>query len=463
MFRKNIYWILVMITVILSGILPSCKKFTEIAPPKNAILGIDVFTDSLSSTAAILGIYTTLNSTALIGGNATTYLGLSADELNKIGANNNALQLQNNLLSATNDNTGALWASAYQVIAQANACLTGLKTTTAITPVTITQYSAEAKFLRAFSYFYLVNLYGDVPLVITNDYQLESNDSRKPVATVYQQIVQDLTDAQTALPVSYASGQYVRATKWAAAALLARVYLYQQNWAGAETQATSVINNSGTSLTGLSSVFVVGSSEAIWQVQQPTSQKNAGDFNIIYNYGYGYYMTNSLLNAFETGDARKTAWIFSDNSSGSTLYYPYKYKADAYSGNTTEYTMMLRLAEQYLIRAEARARQNKIPTAVTDLNVIRNRAGLANLPSSLTRAQCIAATEQERRIELFAEWGHRWLDLKRTPSLTSTGKTRADDVLGALKGSNWQSTDQLYPIPYNDIKLNGKLTQNAGY
>ncbi len=462
--KKNIYWALLLSAIILFGIMPSCKKFTEIGPPKNAVLEADVFKDSLSINDAIMGIYTTLNTTGLISGNTSAYLGLSADELIKIGADNNSLQLQNNAVSATNGDTEDLWSSAYQVIAAANASIIGLKTATNITAATAAQYSAEAKFLRAYCYFYLVNLYGNVPLVLTNNYQKESNDSRTASAQIYQQISQDLIEAQTLLPASYATGQYVRATKWAATAMLARVNLYQQSWVAAETLSTNVINNSGTTLTpDPNNVFLINSSETIWQVQPPTYYKNAADNSILFGFGSGYNITNSLLNAFEAGDLRKAAWIY-DDSANSGNYLPYKYKANTYSGNTTEYTMMLRLAEQYLIRAEARARQNNMSGAINDLNTIRTRAGLANLSATLTPAQCFAAVEQERRIEFCFEWGNRWLDLKRMPSLTgAAGKTRADDVLPVDKTITWKSTDLLYPIPYNDILLNGNLTQNPGY
>src|SRR5207245_162544 len=101
----------------------------------------------------------------------------------------------------------------------------------------------------------------------------------------------------------------------------------------------------------------------------------------------------------------------------------------------TEYYMMLRLAEQYLIRAEARAQQNNLAGSILDLNVIRTRAGLQNLSASLTQAQVLRAVEQERRIELFAELGHRWLDLKRTGQATA--------ILAPIK-PNWNSNAQLY-------------------
>ena len=116
--------------------------------------------------------------------------------------------------------------------------------------------------------------------------------------------------------------------------------------------------------------------------------------------------------------------------------------------------MVLRLAEQYLIRAEARAQQNNISGAQSDVNVIRNRAGLANTTAT-TQGTLLSAIEHERQIELFAEWGHRWMDLKRT--------NRADAILGPLKSSNWQSSDVLFPIPLTQIQNDPNFTQNSGY
>jgi hypothetical protein len=115
---------------------------------------------------------------------------------------------------------------------------------------------------------------------------------------------------------------------------------------------------------------------------------------------------------------------------------------------------MLRLAEQYLIRAEARAKLGKLAEARTDVDAVRSRAGLAGLNSSLNQTQLLSAIETERLHEFFGEFGHRWLDLKRTD--------RATAVLSPIK-SNWQATDVLYPIPQAQILINNKLTQNPGY
>jgi hypothetical protein len=171
-------------------------------------------------------------------------------------------------------------------------------------------------------------------------------------------------------------------------------------------------------------------------------------------------LTNNLINAFDTGDLRKKAWIDSSkDNNNNNFYYPRKYIIDRgqirINNPVPQYYTLFRLAEQYLLRAEARAQQSKLPEAIADINVIRTRAGLPSLPNTLSQAQTMTAIEQENRIEFFAEWGHRWLDLKRWG--------RADAVLGPIKGSNWQTTDQLYPIPQRELITDPNLTQNPGY
>lgn len=116
--------------------------------------------------------------------------------------------------------------------------------------------------------------------------------------------------------------------------------------------------------------------------------------------------------------------------------------------------MVLRLAEQYLIRSEARAMQSNFEGALQDINQTRSRAGLTDVDLDNT-AELLTAIEKERRIELFSEWGHRWLDLKRL--------NRADAVLSIFKASNWNSTDIFYPIPKSDLINNKSLIQNPGY
>jgi len=136
-----------------------------------------------------------------------------------------------------------------------------------------------------------------------------------------------------------------------------------------------------------------------------------------------------------------------------TFYYPYKYKNILSSSPTVEDFMILRLGEQYLIRAEASAELGNTAAALADLNVVRARAGLAAVTVS-SPAAALTAIMHERQIELFTEWGNRWYDLKRTGTATA--------VLSSEKTA-WQANAELYPVPRTQLSVNPLLTQNPGY
>jgi hypothetical protein len=175
-----------------------------------------------------------------------------------------------------------------------------------------------------------------------------------------------------------------------------------------------------------------------------------------------YYLNPTVMNDFEPNDQRRKIWTDSTPSPNVYPYYavPYyyatKYKDQVASGTTiTEYYTLLRLAEQYLIRAEARAQQNKTADAAADLNVLRKRAGLPNTTAS-SQTDLLTAIAHERRIELFAEWGHRWFDLKRT------GK--ASGVLSVLPTKQpWSDNSLLFPINSLELTNGPGLEQNPGY
>ena len=474
-FCKNEFLpLLLFITVCLTA----CKKLVEIPPPAGSITTSQVFADSADATSAIAGIYNNLINTGgglqFGDGMITIYCGESADEL--MDFFNNPSDLNLNSLKATTGSTDFFWSYAYQYLYQANTCIESLQASSALTTTTKNQLLGEAKFFRAFFHFYLVNLYGDVPLILTSDYKKNMVVTRTPKADVYKQIIMDLTDAQGLLRSDYSisGGKRTRINQGAATAFLARVYLYTNDWANSASAATAVINNSTYSLdSNLNDVFLASSSEAIlqWQLNsdlQPYNVTTEGYQLIPSDPGNppNFYISDQLLNAFEAGDERRTAWIDSSSYSGTTYYYPYKYKdGPAQSVAATppnEYYMVLRLAEQYLIRAEAEANgaTGGILAAIDDLNVIRVRAGLSPLPSTLTPTEVSAAVAHERQIELFAEWGHRWLDLKRTGQVDQV-MTLATPLKGG--GTTWESYQQLYPIPLLEIRNDSKLTQNLHY
>jgi len=316
----------------------------------------------------------------------------------------------------------------------------------------------EALFCRSLCYFYLTNLFGDVPMATTTNYRVNALLPNTSSSLVYQQIVADLQTAQGLLSPSYPSSGHERPNKWVAVSLLSRVYLYQKNWAKADSLSSLVINSGAYSLSSnLNNVFLDGSTEAILQLQPVSAGINTADgitfipatATLIPTYAISPY----LLSAFENGDQRKTDWLKSNTVSGKTYYYPYKYKVRT-GATITEDNMIIRLAELYLIRAEAEAQQNNIASAISDINIIRSRAGLPALSASISAAACLAAVAQERRVEFFAELGNRWLDLKRTNT--------ADAVLGSEKNT-WKSYQALYPVPPSEIIADPNLKQNPGY
>jgi hypothetical protein len=174
-----------------------------------------------------------------------------------------------------------------------------------------------------------------------------------------------------------------------------------------------------------------------------------------------YVLTDSLLSAFDVNDKRRQ-WIRTDTINGVTYHSPFKYRRNDTQQPLTEYNTVLRLAEQVLIRAEARIMQNNLSGAADDLNLLRARASLATVGPFTSQSSAMAALEHERRIELFAEWGHRWFDLNRWPAQTAQYTTRADEVMSSCKHP-WNVTAKLWPLPADQLVLNPLLIQNAGY
>jgi hypothetical protein len=461
--------------------LDGCKKFVEIDPPVTSISSVTVFSSNSSAASAMTGIYDEMesNSSGISDGTSSlSFLGgLLADELTNYSTNQSDLQFYTNSLTSSNGGSSNdyFWNELYNEIYAANAVIEGLNGSDGVTPALKQQLTSEAKFMRAFLYFYAVNLYGDVPLATTTNYQVNNTLSRTSSVSVYQQIVRDLKDAQSGLSNNYldpsgnVTNKRIRPNQGAATALLARTYLYTGQWDSAEIQATAVIVNPGHySLDTLKGVFIGNSTEAIWQLYPVSPGYNTYDayyFILTSAPGTGQFtvaLSNNLINVFEPGDMRWSDWVGTFQSNGKTYYYPYKYKVgvDNPSVAVTEYNMVLRLGEQYLIRAEARAEQGDIQGAQADLDTIRARAGLPNTTAN-DQPSLLAAIQHERQVELFTEWGHRWLDLKRTGTVNAV--MGAPGNVCSSKGGVWNSDWALVPLPLSEIQINPNLTQNAGY
>ncbi|WP_346317655.1 RagB/SusD family nutrient uptake outer membrane protein [Chitinophaga sp. YIM B06452] len=445
----------------------SCSKYVDTPVPKTELASQLVFTDDKTSTAAVVGLYVDMNGFNYQFANSLmNYLSaMHADDLYYFSTfENYDVFRQVRLLPASNY-VNAYWASVYSYIYHTNACIEGITAAQNLTPAVKRQLLGESYFMRAFFYFYLINIYGDVPLVISTDYRENSLKGREATAKVYAQVISDLSEAKEKLTDNYQTTNRVRPNKAAATALLARAYLYNKEWARAEAEAAEVLTNSRYSLLqDLNTVFLANSREAIWQLQPVNiaGGRNTWEgFTVVPFSNTSTVVfrldTTNLIAKFETGDARLENWTSNRVlSTGARIYWPMKYKVrTSTAAAPTEYSMVMRLAEQFLIRAEARIQQGKLDDGRSDLDSIRLRAKLPVLPANLDKAALLLAVEKERQLELFTEWGHRWFDLKRTQ--------RSAAVLGPIKGANWQATDTLYPIPSDAIRTNINLTQNEGY
>ena len=473
----KIYYISYILLMILNI---GCRKFVELGAPETLIVTENTYQTDETAIAAMLGIYTGLSDGEFSPYRIAVFTGAYTDEL-RTNSTSWRTVYQNNLLP-TGASTNSIWTAIYKLIYQANAVYEGCNASTTMSGAVKKQLMAEALFVRGYCHFYLLNLYGDIPLVTSTDYSVNATLARTPTSEVYQQIIADLKIAFNDLNVNYVASNSVttssdrfRANKAAAAALLARVYLFNNQYAEAEAQTNYVLSNKTSyDVIDLSAVFLKNSKEAILQLQKPLPSAN----NAVTNEGYNFVLTtlpsdgsrgsstitSQLLNAFDSIDKRKAGWIgkYTDTKTipATDYYFPYKYKVDA-SASFTECSTVLRVAEMYLIRSESRAQQNKLAEAIADVDVIRKRAGIslvAETNPTIGKLELLEVILKERQLELFAEYGHRFFDLKRTGNIDAVMT-----AIGPSKQSNWSSYKKAWPIPDSEIGKNAKIMQNVGY
>lgn len=471
---------LIYITVLVVAIsMLGCEDFVDIDPPNFQITTSNIFKDDKTATAAVKGIYNQLyhNNTAFSNGweNSVTVLaGMSGGLISprSVAHTKYGPFSQHDIFTLNNPASSAnlsLWSSAYNIIYLANSVIEGLGQSDSLTEATQKSLLGQALFIRAFTYFYLVNLYGDVPLILTTDYQVNTTSSRIQANEVWEQIETDLDKAILLLKgeTSYTDGERTKINLYAAMALQARVCLYRKNWSKAEALSSKVIEQTSTYeiLEDPTQVFLANSREAIWQISPvkgssiyPTNCNEASVFIIYPRFGVAFgniKLDADFLSEFKRSDKRKVSWV---GEFSNELHYPYKYKVRSIYNDVPEYSMVLRLAEQYLIRAEARTHlnENQLVDAISDIDKIRQRAGIPLISETnpnIGQEDLLDTIMLERKKELFSEWGHRWLDLKRTGKVLGVF---GDDPL-------WENTDVFYPIPEEEQIKNPNLSPNDGY
>ena len=463
---KKLIKVLVMLFSV--GALGACENFLEVERPIDKQVSEYVFSSDETAEAAGLGMYGSVvkYGQGAFTGLFTVYLGIVADELYATGGYESALQLRENRLLPEHSGASSIWLTSYETIYHVNLFLEKINRSEQVSAGLRARLAGEARFLRALFYFYLVNTYGNIPLIDSPDYHKNGSLTQSGPEVVYPFILADLEAAYDVLTPDYLLSEPVRANKWAAAALLARVHLFLENWSDAEKFAREVVQKGSYALVPVDEVRLNSNAEAILQFAQSESGLN-GNYEasmLLYQSSTSnrpdYAVEEGLLKAFSPEDARQN-WLWEQVTTDSVTYYlAHKYKIRWLDRNVprTELLTVLRLGEQHLILAEALAQQGELDAAVEQLDILRTRAGITlldDMDTPKTKENVLDLVMDERQRELCFELGHRWFDLNRTG--------RADAYFSSLPYKDWQPTDRYFPIPQSEILLNPFLKQNPGY
>lgn len=442
-------------TLVVTFTLSSCEKFLEIDPRISTSDQVTI-NDENSAHTAVRGIYNQLQSDGYYGYTFQTIGFFSGDNIEYTGSQIVNQSLTNHSVRADLPALATAWTAIYNTINRANnviAKVPALSVTPTFTDAVRNQLVGEAYFLRALSYFDLGRTWGGVQLVLvpTSSSNNLENLKRSSLEDTYRQVLADLIKAEELLPNTTNRIRATRKTVWA---LRARYHLYREEWKEAITYASKLIDDKSNYnlLTPYSSFFAdnaSGTNESILELYYTTNVVNtqAYQWQPSTKGGVGWIRPSmgivNLLNNKSIAGTRqslisKVVLNGVDNWFGN-LYY---------RTNGTDPAFLIRIAELYLIRAEAYAQDNDIAKSLADLNVIRKRADIQEL-NIADKAILLLAIEQENRIE-FAFENHRWYDLVRT--------RRAKTVLGIDEDFRL-----LLPIPYAQILIDKNLEQNPQY
>lgn len=417
--------------------------------PEMSITDDQAFVSKSSTQAALTGVYSALQSGNYYGQNYVTLGYLPGDNVEWVGSFNYFQQVDANRLTADNSTITGVWRAIYSTINGANHIIGKVQSVEdpLFSQQEKDQIQGEAYFIRALAYFDLARGWGGVPIVLT--YTQSPDDGagigRSSREETYAQVLEDLIQAESLLSDNVNRN---RATRHSVRALRARLHLYLEEWDEAERYASQLIDHPAFTLVQPYETFIQNknSEESILELAYDNANRNNHN---------GYFLPTNLGGRLEWRPTEEfIGLVKNEEVGGDRVVLIAEEEGVTYgnlyhrSGTGDDPAYLLRIAEQYLIRAEARAHQNDLTGAAEDLNQVRRRAGLSDR-SADSREELLLAIENERRIE-FAFEGHRWFDLVRTG--------RADEVLGVTDTDRW-----LFPIPLNDLNADDDLTQNDGY
>ncbi|MFC0425498.1 RagB/SusD family nutrient uptake outer membrane protein [Chryseobacterium scophthalmum] len=470
----------IFLTISILSLFVSCNDDFVDIKPEGVVVAEDFYKTEADAMKATNAIYSFLRSWENSGFPAQFVYGVTGDDVEK-GSNPGDASFinayDNFSFTTSDDGINGYWTGQWQAVQRANQVITNVPNINMDTALK-TRLIAEAKMLRAYFYFNLVRIYGGVPIFdgIQADY---INQPRNTAAEVYAFIVKDLTEASAILPQTYPAGQEGRVTKGGALGLLSKVYLYMKDYQKAY-DVSNQVKGMGYSLDpSFNHLFRPAGefgTESVFEVNCGCSPEFGGSQyaevqGVRNQYGWGFFTpTQALENAFEPGDIRKQFTILregqttpegdlikkGDPQAGNTwnykTYVPSSLNNNACGYGSIQNIRILRFADILLINAEAANELGNTAVAITNINLVRNRAQLANTTAT-NQSTLRTAIWQERRVELAME-------NDRFPDLVRTGQ--AGTFLGPLGFQTGKN--ELFPIPLRAITdSKGILTQNPGY
>jgi hypothetical protein len=464
------YTVQTLLTMLLAA---GCNDVLDVHPINDTDAS-QAITTPAGARAAVAGLYDALQGTdveaSYYGGEMLFFGDLSADDVEHVGTFTTYRQIDQNDITSDNASVEGFWDALYKAVGRANIVLGKVPDVVGLDPVERDDLLGQAHFIRALTYHNLVKFWGDtaasglgVPLVLVQPQDISEAGlaTRATTGEVYAQILSDLGEAEALLDPGAEDTH--RATVMAVHALRARVYLYQKNYVGAETEAQAVTGFSLAPQYGdlftpegddtPEDVFrlhfdaVDYSWEGYYYRHDEASfggrREIAPAFSLIKAYDTAYTGVPTTYNPTDLRGQWNIAFV--DPTDGESVYgskWP--------TGIGAENIQVFRFAEVLLIQAESEARQSKLVEAEATLTPIRTRAGLpaAGL-DTMSQANAINAILNERRLELAME-GDRWPDLVRTGRVQTFMSTVA-------------AFQMLYPIPLNELDVAPGLVQNPGY
>lgn len=473
------------ILLLVIGSLTSCEDFLDLSPA-HLISDQSFFQTQNDFETALVGAYSTFR--GMYSGSAIQYLNeLSSDNSEIVWSSPSAdeMQLEQNNVTPSNGIIGGAWSTCMFTISRCNTILNKIDGV-AFDETVKNRIKGETLFLRSFAYFYMAQLFGNLPITdldFTSPAQVAASDlTLKPASEAYTKIIADLTTAETLMPNTL-NADKTKASRGTVKALLGKVYLTLKDYNNAIVKLKDVLDANQYSLvTNYQSLITEGNNnraESLLEIQFVSGRSIGNNYSALFTpaitsmaifpgnlQGSGRILpTVNLMNAYEAGDLRKNVSVKDGIPliNGTTAPGRYAVKFVDFTitatgdGNVT--LPILRYADVLLMYAEALNEDAQTTLAHDYINLVRTRAGLVNL-SGLTQSDLRLAIERERRVELAYE-GHRWFDLKRTDRLKVVL-----DAYYASKGLNFtvQEHEWILPIPLNEVNLNPDvILQNPGY